>query len=302
MTLPRRRAYNTAMTPRPPRRWLRLLLLVCSLPALVGCDWFGPAAPTPAATTTAPGPTAPPGTATGAAATHQPPGHGHSSAPPGTPVPQGGTLTIRLPQDVTTLNPFFIPRSVTDVDEAAQTVTSLIFSGLTRLDNRLQPVPDLAELWTPAPDGLSVDFKLRDGALWSDGEPVTVDDVTWTYQSYLKLPTPSTLQVHLQDAVLAIEPSKAAPNTVRFWLKRKYAGLLTDVAAPILPKHLLADIALDRMVIAPYSYKPVGSGPFLFQERKEGQSILLGPIRATTAAGRTWTRSPSWSPPTRRWR
>jgi peptide/nickel transport system substrate-binding protein len=190
-------------------------------------------------------------------------------------VPQGGTLTIRLAQDVTTLNPFFIPRSITEIDEAAQTVTSLIFSGLTRLDNRLQPVPDLAESWTPAPDGLSVDFTLRAGALWSDGQPVTVDDVTWTYQSYLKLPTPSTVQVHLQDAVLAIEPSKAAPNTVRFWLKRKYAGLLTDVAAPILPKHLLADVPLDRMAVHPYSYKPVGSGPFVFQERKEGQSILL---------------------------
>ena len=279
MTLPRRRAYNTPMKPRPPHRRLWLLVLLCSLPALVGCDWFGPPAPrpTPAATTTAtgPAPSAPPGTATAPTPTRGPAATATPSAPAGTPVPQGGTLTIRLAQDVTTLNPFFIPRSITEVDEAAQTVTSLIFSGLTRLDNRLQPVPDLAESWTPAPDGLSVDFTLRAGALWSDGQPVTVDDVTWTYQSYLKLPTPSTLQVHLQDAVLAIEPSKAAPNTVRFWLKRKYAGLLTDLAAPILPKHLLADVPLDRMAVHPFSYKPVGSGPFLFQERKEGQSILL---------------------------
>src|SRR5438105_1020711 len=56
------------------------------------------------------------------------------------PPHNGGTLTVRLTADVTSLNPWLAGK-----DPNAQMVTGLIFSGLTRLDNHLQPQPDLAE-------------------------------------------------------------------------------------------------------------------------------------------------------------
>ena len=261
------------MTLRPGSQLLRAGVVLCALLLLAGCDWFAPAAtPTPPGPTPlpgTPGPSASPGTPATATAA------GGPTLPPGTRVPQGGTLTIRLDKDVTTLNPLLVARGPADVDAAAQTVTGLIFSGLTRIDNHLQPQPDLAESWSVAPDGLSVDFKLRPGVLWSDGQPVTPDDVIWSYQAYLQVPVSSTLQVHLHDAVLAIQPSPVASDTVRFWLKKKYAPLLSDVAAAILPRHLLGAIPPDQMAAAPFSANPVGSGPFMLSDHKAGQRIVL---------------------------
>src|SRR5690242_1977511 len=100
LTPPRRGPYNGPMKAPPPRRRLWILVLLCSLPALVGCDWFGPTAPTPtpAPTTTAPGPTAPPGTAPAPSPARGPAATATPNTSSGTPVPQGGTLTIRLPQ------------------------------------------------------------------------------------------------------------------------------------------------------------------------------------------------------------
>ena len=42
------------------------------------------------------------------------------------------------------------------------------------------PIPGLAESWEVSEDGLTVTYTLREGLLWSDGEPLTADDVAWT--------------------------------------------------------------------------------------------------------------------------
>ena len=67
--------------------------------------------------------------------------------PTPTPLPRGGTLTIRLAGDVPDLRPWQ-PRSR---DE--EQITSLLYNGLTRLDAKLQPQPDLATAWNASPDG-----------------------------------------------------------------------------------------------------------------------------------------------------
>src|SRR3954453_21961408 len=155
---------HRTIRPQPLRLLTGLLLLTLLLTA---CDGFGPAAgPTP-------GPT-PPGTAAASptVATPPPAASAAGTAPPVTAaatattpadVPRGGTLTVRIPHDVTTLNPLFVERGTGDRDEAAAQVTSLIFSGLTRIDDGLRPLPDLAESWDVAPDGLTLTFKLRPG-------------------------------------------------------------------------------------------------------------------------------------------
>ena len=59
--------------------------------------------------------------------------------------------------------------------------SSLIFAGLTRLDDTAPPFPDLAETWTVSPDGRTYTFTLRQGLLWQDGAPLNADDVIFTY-------------------------------------------------------------------------------------------------------------------------
>ncbi|MBZ0302285.1 MAG: peptide ABC transporter substrate-binding protein, partial [Anaerolineae bacterium] len=65
-------------------------------------------------------------------------------------------------------------------DSQGFTVIGLLYGGLVRLDGQLRVVSDLAESWTVSDDGKTYTFTLRDGAAFSDGSPVTADDVIWS--------------------------------------------------------------------------------------------------------------------------
>jgi peptide/nickel transport system substrate-binding protein len=64
-----------------------------------------------------------------------------------------------------------------DVD---RDLSSVIFSGLMKMDAKGQLVPDLAEGYTISDDKKTYTFKLRDGLRWHDGEPLTAEDVVYT--------------------------------------------------------------------------------------------------------------------------
>ncbi|HMA33143.1 MAG TPA: ABC transporter substrate-binding protein [Chloroflexia bacterium] len=249
-------------TSRPLASVCTLLLVVPWLVA--ACETPGPAPGPPPTATLPPGP-------------RPSPSAGQRPPTPTTPpqVPRGGTLTIRIAHDVTTLDPFFVEKGPDTRDEAAAQVTGLIFSGLTRIDDQLRPEPDLAQSWDVAPDGLSLVFHLRPNVYWHDGAPLTSDDVIWTYNTWLNLTGTTALQYHLRDAVLQIGTASPPTSTVRFFLKKPYAPLLTDLAAPILPKHLLKDVPLADLATNSFNFKPVGTGPFQFSDHKEGENVIL---------------------------
>jgi oligopeptide transport system substrate-binding protein len=57
-----------------------------------------------------------------------------------------------------------------------------MFEGLTRLDPKTAPpIPGLAERWEISPDGLTYTFHLRTNLVWSTGEPITRDDVVYSW-------------------------------------------------------------------------------------------------------------------------
>ena len=76
----------------------------------------------------------------------------------------------------TSLNPLFASFNEPDHD-----LTSLIFSGLTRLDGPERWYPTFAESWQIGADGRSYTFQLRADATWHDGVPVTADDAVFTF-------------------------------------------------------------------------------------------------------------------------
>ncbi len=260
----------------PRLRWVqRCLLLLTGLVLLVACE-NGPNGPIPSLTGTPTGTVATPvvGRATATPPVPATPAPPTATQPP--QIPRGGTLTIRIPNDVSTFNPLFVDRGPDRRDPVAAEVTGLLFSGLTQLDDHLRPQPDLAESWAVAPDGLSVVFKLRPKLLWSDGQPLTTDDVIWTYSTTLALTsTLSTLQYHLRDTVLQIQKGDPPDSTIKFWLKKPYAPILSDLSAPILPRHLLGSVPTDQLGNSTFSSQPVGSGPFMYSDHKRGENIIL---------------------------
>lgn len=183
--------------------------------------------------------------------------------PTPTPLPRGGNLTIGLLADVPELRPWQ-PRS-----RGEEQIIGLLYNGLTRLDARLQPQPDLASGWEASADGRLITFTLRSGLFWHDGKPLTADDVAYTLSALRELSPTTALLADMQRIAAVTTP---ATNTVVLSLTERYAPIFSELAVPILPKHLL--IGKDIATLNFWDV-PVGSGPFRLAERKAGATITL---------------------------
>lgn len=146
---------------------------------------------------------------------------------------------------------------------------TLLFDSLTQFLPDGSVAPKLAERWTVSPDSLVHTFTLQGTARFHDGQPVTADDVKFTFDTALDPRTGSSTEG--LDAVAQTEA--VDPLTVRVTLKQVTPMFLAQGGARgIVPKHLLAgkDIARDA-----FNKQPVGSGPYKLASYTPGQSVVL---------------------------
>jgi peptide/nickel transport system substrate-binding protein len=183
--------------------------------------------------------------------------------PTPTPLPRGGNLTMRLAADPPDLRPWQ-PRS-----RGEEQITALIYNGLTRLDAKLQPQPDLATGWDASQDGRLITFTLRTDVTWHDGKPFSAEDAAYTLSALREL-SPTTALLTDIDKIAQVDAPTS--STLVISLTERYASIFADLAVPILPKHLLIgkDIATLDFWTA-----PIGTGPFQFGERRPGTSVTL---------------------------
>lgn len=163
---------------------------------------------------------------------------------------------------------------------SADDVTALLFEPLFRYDERGRPVPGLA-LRFPTPanggvsaDGLRVTFDLRPDARWSDGAPVTADDVAFTWRAIVdgKSPVVSTAGYDKIERVVA-----RGPHRVELVLKEPSAGaayLFSEGSFPPLPAHLLRGKRVDT---SGFAAAPVGDGPFVLERWQHGSELDFVP-------------------------
>ena len=178
----------------------------------------------------------------------------------------GGTVVVAVSADPGGLNPAITTQG------GVHLICGSIFSGLVAQDFDLNPVPDLAESWDVSPDGKTYTFFLAKNAEFHDGVPLTSEDVRFTFEELL-LKYHSRTRASMGENLTRILTPDA--HTVVFEFSRPYAAFLQliDVAnAPIMPKHLYGNA--DPLT-NPYNAKPVGSGPFKFQEWSKGDRISL---------------------------
>jgi peptide/nickel transport system substrate-binding protein len=178
----------------------------------------------------------------------------------------GGAAVVAVAGDPGHLNPAISTAG------PLHAVAGSIFNGLAALDEAGAPVPELAEGWTVADDGLSVTFRLRAGVRWHDGQPFTATDVVASF-SELLFRHHARARAGLAPAVAAVEA--VDPLTVIFRLHRPHPALLRqlDVSeAPILPAHLFAG---RDPTTNPANLRPVGTGPFRFEGWRRDDQVVL---------------------------
>ncbi len=128
--------------------------------------------------------------------------------------------------------------------------------------------PSLAESFTASEDGLTYEFVLRKGAMFHNGDPVTSDDVKFSFERYR-----GASQSLLKQRVAAVETPDA--QHVRFRLKEPWPDFLTfyagaSGAAWIVPRNYLTQVGDDG-----FKKAPVGAGPYRFVSFVPGVELVL---------------------------
>ncbi len=187
-----------------------------------------------------------------------------------TGIKKGGHLTEAFTSDIQTFNP------VLSHDTTSNAVINLVFSALVYTDpDTLDAAPDLATTWDVSPDGKTYTFTLRQGVTFHDGQPLTADDVKFTYDLLMDSKSGTTRATSLNDHIASVTVKD--PQTVVFALKDVIAPFLNNDMYSIVPKHILGSAKLEEIPTHPFSTsKPVGSGPFMLSEYKQGDHVTLG--------------------------
>jgi peptide/nickel transport system substrate-binding protein len=214
------------------------------------------AAPAPGATATTASAPAPEATATES-----------SQAPSGEQPQEGGTWIMALHGDPST-NVVQMPGALVDLLTFKVMYNNLVQYEL--VENSIELVPDLAEKWEANEDLSAYTFTIKQGVLWHDGTPFTVDDVKFTIETVLNPDNNASGRANIS----AIESVEVVDDTtITFNLSAPYAALPAQLGynRNIFPKHLLegADFANPAEFMA----NPVGTGPFKFKEKVQGDHL-----------------------------
>lgn len=194
----------------------------------------------------------------------------------GQPGELGGTLVVALRAEPKTLNP------VVANDNPSFTVIHRLMADLVHIDRKTHlTTPALAKQWTISKDGRRFTLELRRGLRFSDGHPLTADDVLFTFEVFLdeRVAAPHRSLLRVGGEPIAVR--KAGSHTLVFELAEPYAvGERLFDSLPILPRHrLTAAFRAGKLRQAWGLSTPpeeiVGLGPFRLARYLPGERLEL---------------------------
>ncbi|MGM7667943.1 ABC transporter substrate-binding protein [Microbacterium sp. A93] len=180
-----------------------------------------------------------------------------------------GSLTYVIGGDPTSLNPINVG------DRWGLTTTNLVYSPLAHVEGDGTVVNELAETIEPAADGRSVTVTLKEGLLWSDGEPLTADDVVFTYTNKAIRENGAADLLWVGDQAVTAEATDE--RTVVFHLPSVSAAALSNIATEtyIIPEHIYGEVTdFSGAELDPIA---VGSGPYVLTAYERGQYLTFEP-------------------------
>ncbi|WP_374705360.1 peptide-binding protein [Paenibacillus radicis (ex Gao et al. 2016)] len=185
----------------------------------------------------------------------------------------GGTLTVSTFSDIVSVNPLFLQ------DTASGDINYLLYAALYNLDRSgnivAEPWSLAAELPEISEDGKTYTIKLKNNAKWSDGQPITADDVIYTINTTIN-PDVGSPGIATLDKVDKAE--KIDDYTLKITLKQVFAPFQYSLMLSPVPAHILKDINPKDLQKDPYGKDPaktVTSGPWKWTEWKTAQYITV---------------------------
>ncbi len=166
---------------------------------------------------------------------------------------KGGTYSEATLGRVNSLNPLFATTS------SEKALSRLMFGTLAAVDYSGHVGLGLADSITTDDTGLVWTVELRPGITWSDGEPITNEDVIFTV-GMIQSPLVTTAYSSNLSGVKVTEEE----GRLVFTLPAAYANFSSALEFPILPKHVLKDVSPSLLLENTFSTTPVTSGAFFY--------------------------------------
>lgn len=166
-------------------------------------------------------------------------------------------INIGLQGGITTLDP-------TIMTGGGGQAGNNVFEYLISFDTNNKMIPVLAESWSFSPDFLTLTVKLRQGVVFSTGDPLTADDVVFSLEMYKAQPGPTSAQLTQNfDGVYAIDQ-----HTVEFRFPAINVQFLPQTLTNMF---IMSKAQYDREGVDAWVKSPAGTGPYKFVTFKEGQ-------------------------------
>ena len=199
-----------------------------------------------------------------------------ASAPPAAAPVRGGTAVIGTTADIAGLNDLLSSTTVITGDVLYRMLFLHLFE--EQPDFAEHPptfAPRLAESSEWSPDRLLLTIHLRPDVVWSDGVPVTAEDVRWTWQAQTD-PDVAWDYAFAKEAITDVEV--VDPHTVRAHFKNAYFSQMADLnEGVILPKHAWSALPFKEWRTRPewFQQHMVSDGPFVLSSWTPQQELVL---------------------------
>lgn len=179
------------------------------------------------------------------------------------------SITIAVSQEVDSLSPFQAVRVIT---------TSLhrwMYDFLTNYDPETgETIPALAESWETSEDGLTWTYHIRQDATWTDGEPVTAEDVAWTFNTMMTDPAAAEANGNFVENFETVTATDE--YTVEIQLSQPQVTMLA-LDVPILPEHIWSGIEDYGAFNNDEEFPIVSNGPWILTDYQPNQTITFEP-------------------------
>ncbi|GAA2534830.1 MULTISPECIES: ABC transporter substrate-binding protein [Streptomyces] len=184
--------------------------------------------------------------------------------------PGGGGTDGGAPADSVVIGVASEPDTLSPLLGYGKDGNSKIFDGLLARDADQELKPALAKALPEVGDGgRSYTYTLREGVNFSDGEPLTADDVVFTYRTVLDDKTNNTAKSEL-DAIKEVRAD--GDDKVVFTLKYPYAAFAARTVLPIVPEHIAGKQDPNT---GSFNTEPVGTGPYVLTDWSKGEKLTF---------------------------
>lgn len=181
----------------------------------------------------------------------------------------------------------FLPMPIVDETSFDAELVDIMYMGLTRgawRDGRLvslladeSPMAIAERWWWANADSTAIGFRFRSGLRWSDGRPITPQDVVWTYGMVRDSATGST---RLDNTSLIDSVRAGGDTAVTLFFARRSPDMWTQTQLPIAPRHPYPGVAPGALRFHPNVTdftRLVVSGPFRIVQHRTGERLDLAP-------------------------